>query len=61
VCVRACVRVIMLALTIFCTFGRLERHSKTASGPPFLKSCIEIDVTLLAGMRPAVFSSTHYI
>lgn len=42
------------------TFGKPQRCSKTASGPPFLRSWIEIDATLLAGMRPSVFSSTHY-
>ena len=43
----------------YSTFSKLQRRSQTASGPPFLKSWIEMDATLLAGIRPAVFSSTH--
>jgi len=42
------------------TFFKLQRNWQTASGPPFLSSWIEIDDTPPAGMRPPVFSSTHY-
>lgn len=42
------------------TFFKLHKNSHTASGPPVLRSWIDIDSTLLAGMVPAVFSSTHW-
>lgn len=46
--------------TFLFTFCKLQSCSKTAFGPPFLNSWIEIDATVLASMRPLVFSSTHY-
>lgn len=42
------------------TLCKLQRRSQTASGPPFLIRWMDIDVTLWAGIRPFVFSSTHY-
>lgn len=42
------------------TFFKLHKNSHTASGPPVLRSWIDIDSTLLAGTAPAVFSSTHW-
>lgn len=47
-------------VNILYTFCRLQRCSQIAAGPPLRKRLIETDETLLAGIRPFVFSSTHY-
>ncbi|CAI9269944.1 unnamed protein product [Lactuca saligna] len=41
--------------------NKLQRCSQTVVGPPLHNSWIEIDKTLIAGIRPVVFSSTHCI